>query len=170
MAEKKTKTIRGKTEREKKKTPSKSRARTIVSKTHTGHRLTIKEEKFIDSYIETGNGLQSVIQAGYNTSNPKQYANSLLTKVYIAEEIRYRTQQISDAKIADAKEVMEYFSKVMRGEIRDQFGLDAPLSERTKAAQELAKRTVDIENRLAGRSDANVTISIDWKRDKEDGE
>ena len=46
--------------------------------------------------------------------------------------------------IADAAEVMQYFTSVMRGEIKDQFGLDAPLAERTKAAVELAKRKVDI--------------------------
>ena len=43
---------------------------------------------------------------------------------------------------------MEYLTKVMRGELKDQFGLEASLSERTKAAQELAKRTIDIENKL----------------------
>lgn len=32
---------------------------------------------------------------------------------------------------------------VMRGKIKDQFDLDASLSERTKAAQELLKRNVD---------------------------
>ena len=32
----------------------------------------------------------------------------------------------------------------MRGEVKDQFGLDAPLAERTKAAVELAKRKVDV--------------------------
>ena len=32
----------------------------------------------------------------------------------------------------------------MRGEEKDQFGLDAPLSERTNAARELARRIVDV--------------------------
>ena len=39
---------------------------------------------------------------------------------------------------------MRYFTSVMRGEVKDQFGLDAPLAERTKAAVELAKRKVDV--------------------------
>ena len=35
---------------------------------------------------------------------------------------------------------MEYLTSVMRGEKKDQFDLDASLSERTKAASELARR------------------------------
>ena len=72
---------------------------------------------------------------------------------------------MTKASIATAQEVMEYFTKVMHGEIKDQFGLDAPLSERTRAAQELAKRTVDIDNRNKGQADAKVEISLNWKRD-----
>lgn len=67
--------------------------------------------------------------------------------------------------VADAEEVMEYFSSVMRGEVKDQFGLDAPLSERTRAAQELAKRTIDIENRANGKADNVVEIKLDWSRE-----
>ena len=66
--------------------------------------------------------------------------------------------------VAAATEVMEYFTRVMRGEEKDQFGLDAPLSERTRAAQELAKRTIDIENRMTGVSDQKVEIKLDWSR------
>ena len=73
--------------------------------------------------------------------------------------------------IASAEEVMDYFTKVMRGEIKDQFGLEAPLSERTRAAQELARRTVDIDNRMAGKKDMStpeIQIKLDWSRDKEE--
>ena len=50
----------------------------------------------------------------------------------------------------------------MRGEIKDQFGLDASLNDRTKAAQELAKRTVDVENRIKGVPDTQISIKLDW--------
>lgn len=57
---------------------------------------------------------------------------------------------------------MQYFTDVMRGKITDQFGLDASLSERTKAAQELAKRQIDIPNRLAGNEEPTLTIKLDF--------
>lgn len=131
-------------------------------KTHSGHSLTIKEAKFIDEYIISGNGSQSVEKAGYKSKNPRQYAQTLLTKDYIAEEINYRMSELRSPKIADATEVMEYFTGVMRGEINDQFGLEAPLSERTRCAQELAKRLIDIQQRTGGNEPPKLTITVDW--------
>jgi len=154
-------------EKEKKK-PVKRKTDKAYKFTKTGHRLTVKESRFIDLYLETGNGTQSVIDAGYKVNGPQNQAYQLLKKPHIAEEIRSRQEEMHSSKIASAQEVMEFFTRVMNGEIKDQFNLEAPLSERIKAGQELAKRTVDIENRLAGKADANVTISIDWKRDTEE--
>lgn len=134
----------------------------VVNKTHTGHRLSPTQAKFIQLYIETGNGQQSVIDAGYKTNNPRQYAQRLLTNVYIAEEVTYRLEQFKKTSIASAEEIMEFYTKVMRGEEKDQFGLDAPLSERIKAGNELAKRLVDIPNKLEGKGQATVTIALDW--------
>lgn len=131
-------------------------------KTFEGHKLTIKEAKFIDLYIETGNGRNSVVDAGYKTSAPGQYANDLLKRNYIRNEIDHRLKLLEDAKIASAEEIMQYFTGVMRGEIKDQFGLDAPLGERTKAAQELAKRKIDIVQRVNGQKQAEVKISLVW--------
>lgn len=75
------------------------------------------------------------------------------------------TEELEPETVATAQEVMSYFTSVMRGEVKDQFGLEAPLSERTRAAQELAKRTIDIENRQRGNADQVVEIKLDWTRD-----
>lgn len=131
----------------------------------------MNENKFIDKYIELGNGAKAVVEAGYKCKEPNMYANRLLKKAYIAEEIKFRVSNMHKENIASAEEVMDYFTKVMRGEIKDQFGLEAPLSERTRAAQELARRTVDIDNRMAGKKDMQtpeVKIVVDWKRDRKE--
>jgi phage terminase small subunit len=133
-------------------------------KTHTGHNLTDREAVFIDKLLELGNQRQAILEAGYKTTSPGQYAQELMRKPYIKEEIDYRRQQLASQRIADATEVLEYFTSVMRGEKKDQFGLEAPLSERTKAAQELAKRQIDIPNRIQDKPQAEVKITLDWKR------
>lgn len=132
--------------------------------THAGHRLTPKEAKFIDEYVKTGNGQQSVIEAGYTTKAPRQYAQTLMSKSYVAEEIEWRLEQHKAESIAEADEIFQYFTSVMRGEIKDQFGLEASLGERTKAAQELAKRKIDIPARVANGANqtAEVRITLDW--------
>ena len=134
--------------------------------TNTGHALTPKEAKFIDRYIETGNGRQSVIDAGYsNISASAQKAQDLLNKSYISEEINFRLEKAKNESIADATEIMQYFTDVMRGKINDQFGIEASLSERTKAAQELAKRQIDIPQRLQGNEQPKLVITVDWGED-----
>ena len=120
--------------------------------THDGQKLTEREDKFIGYYIITGNAVESADRAGYfkTEKDPKVrqsklqvYSKKLMNKKAIRQEIGYRANMMDKHRVADGQEVMEYFTKVMRGEIKDQFGLDAPLSERTRAAQELAKRLLD---------------------------
>lgn len=134
--------------------------------TWEGHTLTPQEAKFIDEYCVTGNGRQSALTA-YPEQNPKtaaQKAQELLNKNYITSEINHRLEQSRAESIASATEIMNFFSSVMRGEVKDQFGLEAPLSERTRAAVELAKRQIDIPQKLANNEQPTIRIALDWGR------
>ena len=161
-----------KTDSTKTKKTTKKRKKPSTSKyfTNDGHPLTPLEAKFIDLYIETGNQRQSIIQAGYKTNSPSQVANKLLNKDHISNEIAYRLKLIEESKTASAKEILEFYTGVMRGEVQDQFGLEAPLSERIKAANELARRTIDIANRINGKEVAEVKIKLDWSGFDDDDE
>lgn len=94
-------------------------------------------------------------------------ATSFLKRPAVKEEINRIMEEIRKESVATADEVMQFFTSVMRGEVKDQFGLDATLSDRTRAAQEIAKRTVDIDNRNAGTPDQNISITLDWARNKD---
>lgn len=128
--------------------------------------LSVRQEAFCHYYAEEPNGQQAAIKAGYVAEYARITASKLLTQTNIQEKIRALRDENFKRNQATASEVMDYLTKVMRGEIKDQFGLEAPLSERTKAAQELAKRTIDIDNKLAGKStnDNTIKIEIDWTR------
>lgn len=133
--------------------------------------LTIAEQKFLANYIKYGNLAEAVAQTNElnypSTLSRKELSykgSQLLSKPHIQAEYERIMEMARQETVATAQEVMSYFTKVMRGEEKDQFGLDAPLSERTKAAQELAKRTIDIENRNAGTPDQTIEIALDWSR------
>ena len=126
-----------------------------VSVTHDGYPLSVKEEKFISLFLANGNVQRSLREAGLNW-------RSISGKDYITDEITYRLEQLKKETIADAEEVMHYFTSVMRGEVKDQFGLDAPLSERTAAARELAKRIVDIEDDV-DTSVPEIKVTLNWE-------
>lgn len=134
--------------------------------TYEGHRLTSKEARFIDAYMEHGNQRQAVIDAGYQTKAPGQYAQTILNNIYIAHEIEHRMEERHKQSEASGQEVMEFFAAVMRGEVKDQFQLEASLADRIKAGQEIARRTVDIANKIAGvkAGEDAVTIKLDWSR------
>lgn len=153
---------------DKKKSPNNRQAKKAYREsfsTHSGHALTPQEALFIDEYL-ISNGRQAVLKA-YPNRNPKtasQYAQVLLNNDYINEEIKFRMEQHKKQSIADVDEILQYFTSVMRGELKDQFGLEASLGERTKAAQELAKRQIDAVNRVSSGEPQQVVIKLDWSR------
>lgn len=107
--------------------------------------LTPKQKAFADYYIECGNAAEAYRKAGYkNYKSAAVEASKALNNPKVSQYIEERQKQIENGRIASAAEIMQYFTSVMRGEVKDQFGLDAPLAERTKAAVELAKRKVDV--------------------------
>ena len=132
----------------------------------SNNELNARQEAFCYYYVETHNGTQSAIRAGYAERSAVVTASQLLTYPKIQKKIAELTEAQRKESIASAQDVMEYLTAVMRGEIKDQFGLEAPLAERTKAAQELAKRTVDIEQRARGVADATIEIKLDWGMDE----
>lgn len=129
--------------------------------------LSLTELEFIRNYIQTGNAQEAVrqLKLDMTSSASSRWASDVLSKPNVKAEIKRIMDEARQDVIADASEVMRYFTAVMRGEMKDQFGLEAPLSERTRAAQELAKRTIDIENRKSGEPDQLVAIKLDWSRD-----
>lgn len=108
-----------------------------VDVTHDGYPLSAAESRFISLFVANGKLNKCLREAGLKMKD-------LAGKDYIADEITWRLDQLKKESIADADEILQYFTKVMRGEEKDQFGLDAPLSERTNAAKELARRIVDV--------------------------
>lgn len=135
--------------------------------THTRHPLTFREARFIDAYMVNYDGKEAVEKAGFKVKNKTSKARELLKKDYIADEIAYRTEIYASECIADRQEVLEYFTAVMRGEVKDQFDLDAPLSERTAAARELKKVLIDDVEKGKQVQAQQVVVNIDMSRTEE---
>jgi phage terminase small subunit len=114
--------------------------------------LTLKQKAFADFYIETGNASEAARKAGYSQKCAQQIGAENLTKPLISAYIKQRLAEIEAGRIASADEVMKFYSAVLRGEVKDQFGLDAQLADRLNAGKELMKRFERIEGR--GESDA----------------
>ena len=127
--------------------------------------LTQRQLWFVQEYMKTNNITQSAIKAGYSPKTASVQGSRLLTTVKVANYIEAINERLESEKIADIQEVMEYLTSVMRGEKKDQFDLDASLSERTKAASELARR-LDVKAKNVN-VDLAVTIIDDIPDDVE---
>ena len=108
--------------------------------------LTPKQKAFADYYIECGNSTEAARKAGYSEKTSRSIGAENLTKPDISAYIAERMQAKNEARVASADEVLQFFSSVMRGEVKDQFGLDASLSDRLNAGKELMKRYAAADN------------------------
>ena len=120
--------------------------------------LTEKERIFADEYIKTTNATQSAIKAGYAEKSASSKGSQLLRKVKVRKYIDGVMEKRSKNTIATADEVLEYLTKVMNGEEKDAFGLDASIADRTKAAELLGKRHMLFTDKV--KLDAEIEIDI----------
>lgn len=105
-------------------------------------KLTPKQKAFADEYLKCGNATEAY-KTAYDCENDVTAgtnAHKNLKKPKISAYIAERQKQIEDSRIADVSEVLQFFSSVMRGEVKDQFEIDAALSDRLSAGRELMKR------------------------------
>ena len=121
--------------------------------------LNQKQIRFVQEYMKTTNITHSAIDAGYSPKTAHVQGSRLLSNVKVSAYINAINERLESDKIADIQEVMEYLTSVMRGEKKDQFDLDASLSDRTRAAGELAKR-LDVRAKTVN-VDCAVTIIDD---------
>lgn len=119
-------------------------------------RLTEKQRRFVDAYIETGNATESARLAGYRDKRADAIGYENLRKPEIQKAIGARMKELESKRIATAKEVLEFLTAVVRGEAEEDnvaivghgpgiteariVKKKASLRDRLKAAELLAKR------------------------------
>lgn len=83
-------------------------------------KLTLKQQRFVDEYIISGNATQAAIKAGYSNKTAKQMGTENLAKPIIKAELDRRNAEIQSAKTMDMQEVMERLAAMGRGETTEE--------------------------------------------------
>lgn len=112
------------------------------------YKLTNKQQKFADEYIRTGNATKSALEAGYSLKTAQRMGSENLSKPLIKSYINSVMEKLESAKIATAKETLEYLSSVMRGEQTEDVvtnkgvfqNIPVSAKDRITAAKEILKR------------------------------
>lgn len=141
--------------------------------------MSLKQQRFADEYIISGNATNAAIKAGYSSKYANTNASKLLQNTTIKSYIDERLAQLASDKVATQEEVLTYLTSVMRGETQEQtlcsigelgqevIDIDVGAKDRIKAAELLGKRfrmwTEKVE------TDTTQTVVIDvggWDDDK----
>lgn len=146
--------------------------------------MTEKQKMFADEYLIDLNATRAYRAVYKNIKNDgvaRRNGSRLLTNADIKTYIDERLAEIHDEKTADAKEVMEYLTSVMRGESTSEEivveGIGDGMSEartmekkpserdRLKAAELLGKRYGLYTDKIETDVDMNLEITIDYGED-----
>ncbi len=89
-------------------------------------KLTAKQMLFCDEYIKSGNAKDAAIKAGYSPRTAKSIGQENLTKPDLKSYIDAKMAEIESHKIADAKEVLEFYTRVLRDEEIEEVPIATP--------------------------------------------
>ncbi|EGO8065816.1 terminase small subunit [Enterococcus faecalis] len=142
-------------------------------------RMTEKQKRFCDFYIETGNATQAAIKAGYSKKTANRIATENLSKLVIKQYIDERLAELKNERTADAQEVLEYLTAVMRGEYKEAtligvgegaqavVDIDVGAKDRLKAAELLGKRHALFTDKVDLQT-GDIVIKVgEWDADEE---
>lgn len=141
--------------------------------------MTAKQLRFCDEFIKLGNGSQAAINAGYSKKSAREIASENLTKPNIKKYVRLKQEEIQDKTIADAIEIQQYLTSVIRGEIEEEVfqGVGGgeeikttklpSISDRTRAAELMGRRYALFTDRIDADVDVGAIIIDDVPSDSE---
>lgn len=81
-------------------------------------KLTEKQRRFVDYYVETGNATEAARRAGYK--NPNKASAQNMVKDGICAAVSSRLKELEDKRIAKADEVMKFLTSTLRGEVKEE--------------------------------------------------
>lgn len=104
------------------------------------NKINKKQQRFIEEYLVDANATQAAIRAGYSAKTANEQASRMLAKVNIKSAIDEKLKLMSSKRIADATEVMEYLTKVMRGESESEVVVVESIGDYTSEARNHLKK------------------------------
>lgn len=144
-------------------------------------KLTEKQKRFADEYIISGNATQAAIKAGYAKKAAYQTGAENLRKPQIKNYIEERLEELKSERTADAQEVLEYLTSVMRGNeteevligigegVQSTVQKEVGAKDRLKAAELLGKRFALFTDKTEVAVSEIPTFVDDIDGDDEDG-
>ena len=110
-------------------------------------KLTEKQKRFCDYYIESGNISEAAIKAGYSKKTAYAIGQENLKKPVLKKYIEARLEKMQSKRIADETEIMEHLSSSMRGEIKEEVVVTEGIGDGASEARIIEKQ-ISAKDRL----------------------
>lgn len=125
-------------------------------------KLTIKQKKFADEYIKTGNAYQSALNAGYSENYAKNATKFLLeNNGQISAYIDERMKKLEDEAIADQSEILKYLTRIIRDEEREEVLVNVGNFEQEKQEIKISAKDKIRAAELLGKRYGSWTDKVD---------
>jgi len=124
-------------------------------------KLTPKQQKFADFYIQTGNSTESAIRAGYSKNTACEMGYENLRKPHILNYVNERNESLESSRIADMKEIKEFWTRIVRGEELDRDEETLLAKDRLKASELIAKTNGAFLDRVEHSGVVEINIDIE---------
>ena len=135
-------------------------------------KLSIKQKRFADEYIISGNAEEAAVIAGYSKKYARGNAYKLVAKSGVKSYIEERLKELDNKAIAKQEEVLQYLTSVMRGELEEEvlYGIgdgvqstrhiEVGAKDRLKAAELLGKRYRLFTDKVELDADVDMELNV----------
>lgn len=101
--------------------------------------MTEKQKRFCDEYLIDLNATKAAIRAGYSSKTARTTAHKLMKKNDLKAYIDEQLELLHSEKSADAREVLEYLTSVLRGESEAEIVVVEGMGDGVSMAQKITK-------------------------------
>ena len=130
--------------------------------------MTARQIQFCLAYIGSGNATQSAIEAGYSKKTATEQGARLLTNVSVQNYIKELQEQNASKKIADAREMQEVLTSIIRQEMEEENivvegcgdGVSEAIIKKKKSSHKDVLKAIDLLGRMQGAFENRATLNV----------
>lgn len=133
-----------------------------------GVRMTARQISFCLAYAGSGNATQSAIEAGYSEKTAYSAGQRLLKNVDVQNYLKELKDQNASNKIADAKEMQEVLTSIIRQEMEEENivvegcgdGVSEAVIKKKKSSHKDVLKAIDLLGRMQGAFTNQTTLNV----------
>lgn len=110
-------------------------------------KLTEKQKRFADYYIETGNITEAAVKAGYSKKTARVTGQENLLKPAVKNYIDEKLKEMEEKRVMSATEVMQLLTSAARGEVQEEVVIVESVGDYCSEAR-IVKKQIGAKDRI----------------------